>query len=160
MNKKAKMIVAIAIVAVAFGAFLMLPPALALEEVSNTENTSGPNTLRPITKLKLIIYVLRNGVPTDFEASTVLLEGNILVVEIDGETLNINMPGRWVFDGRPIPLQDLFDGNPIGPGKMLNIKSLKLEMSKDSHKVTSYFAYEITFDDSTASAILPFNIES
>ena len=160
MEKKVKFAVALTIVVIAVGAFLILPPALAEEEPIDTETSGKPSVWRPLIKLRLLMYVLRNGVPTEIEAEAVVLEGRILVVEIDDDLLNVNMPRRWVVDGESLTLQDLFDGDPFGPGDTLTSYSLKLEMSKETHTVTSYFAYEIEAEGNKASAILPFNIET
>lgn len=160
MEKKVKYAVALTIVVIAVGAFLILPPALAEEEPIDTETSGKPCVWRPLAKLRLLMYVLRNGVPTELEAEAVVLEDRILVVEIDDDLLNVNMPGRWVVDGESLTLQDLFDGDPFGPGDRLTIYSLKLELSKETHIVTSHFAYEIQSEGKTASAILPFNIEA
>lgn len=161
MDSKVKYITALAIVAIAIGAFLVLPPALATsEEQIDGETTANSRNRAPLNRLRVLIYILRNGEPTDLEVTVVTLQGRILVVEKDGALINVNMPGRWIADGETLGLQDLFDGDPFGEGDAVTISALKLQMTRESHTVTAYFAYKLMGGDSAAQAVLPFNIET
>jgi hypothetical protein len=156
-----KYITALAIVAIAIGAFLALPPALATsEEQIDNETTEGARRWEPLSRLRVLIYIIRNGEPTDLEATVAALPGRILVVKRDGTLINVNMPRRWIADGEAMGLQDLFDGDPFGEGGAVTISALKLKMTRESHIFTAYFAYRITGEVSTAQAVLPFNIEA
>jgi len=161
VDRKVKYLTALAIVALAIGAFLALPPALATsDEQIDVETTEGSRRRAPLNRLKVLIYILRNGEPTDLEATVVALQGRILVVEKDGALFNVNMPWRWIADGETMGLQDLLDGDPFGEGDAVTISALKLQMTRESHTVTAYFAYKVMDGDSAAQAILPFNIET
>ena len=45
-------------------------------------------------------------------------------------------------------------------GDTITISSLKLQMTKDSHTVTVYYAYKVKNRESFAQAVLPFNIDA
>ena len=161
VDKKVKYLTALAIVALAIGAFLALPPALATsDEQIDVETAEGSRRWAPLNRLKVLIYILRNGEPTDLEATVVALQGRILVVEKDGALINVNMPWRWIADGETMGLQDLLDGDPFGEGDAVTISALRLQMTRESHTVTAYFAYKVMDGDSAAQAVLPFNIET
>lgn len=159
MEKKVKMTVALAFAFVAIGAFLMLPPALAEDDVIEQDTVEGARLRRRLVKFRLLRYILKNGVPTDLEGDVVALEGHILVVSIDDGLMNVNIPGKWVLNGKTFTSQDLFDGDPYGPGDSVTIFTLMVEMTTETHRVTFYFAYKMEIEGATASAILPFNIE-
>lgn len=161
MERKVKYTVALAIAIIALGVFIALPATLAEEAPpeDNAIRTHRPHRYLP-PKLRLMLHVLRRGEPAELEAITVVLEGHILVVEVEGDLVNIIMPGRWIYEGESLTLQDLFDGEPLGMGEAMTIYTLKLEMTRETHIVTAYFAYEIEVETGTASAILPFNIEA
>lgn len=158
MENKAKYTAALMIALIAVGALLILPSALAEDETIDPDMPRGPRR-RPLPRLRLWIYVLRHGVPTAVEGEAVALEGHILVVEMDGSPVNVNMPGKWFVDGEVLTARDLFDGETFSFGDTLTISTLKLEMTTETHTATSYFAYAIQGDGTTAHALLPFNIE-
>lgn len=161
VDRKVKYLTVLAIVALAIGAFLALPPALATsDEQIDGETTEGPRRWGPFNKFKVFIYIFRNGEPTDLEVMVVALQGRILIVEKDGSLINVNMPWRWIANGEAMGLQDLLDGNPFGEEDVVTISAFKLQMTRESHAVTAYFAYKVADEDSTAQAVLPFNIEA
>jgi hypothetical protein len=135
-----------------------MPPALAVEESMETEE-SNSHRAHWISRFKLLVYVLKQGIPTELEATAVALEERILIVEIDGDFVSINMPGRWIYDGETTGLPGLFDGEPFQLNDLLTINTLKIQMEQETHTVTAYFAYKIE-GEVAAEAILPFNIES
>lgn len=159
VEKKVKMTVALAFALVAIGTLLVLPPALAEEDVIEQETIQGARLRRRPVKFRLLRYILKNGIPTELEGDVVTLEGHILVVSIDDSLTNVNIPGKWVLDGETFTAQDLFDGDPYGPGDSATIYTLMVEITTETHTVTFYFAYEMEIEGATASAILPFNIE-
>jgi hypothetical protein len=160
VEKKVKIGVALAIAFIAFGAYLLVPAALAEEEYSEPETTVKHRLRRLPIKLRLLIHVLRNGTPTELGGQVVAIEGRILVVSYGDGLLNVNVPGKWIVGGETYTVDDLFDGDPFGLGDLVSIKSLKIEMVRETHSVTLYLAYSLTVEDATASAVLPFNIEA
>jgi hypothetical protein len=157
--EKKKMIVALTIAIMAIGTLLLISPALAEEDLGEPEATGKTRSWRPLLKLRLLIYVLKNGTPTELGGEVVVLDGRILVLSIDDSLTNVNIPGKWIVDGETMTAQELFDGDPIGPGDAITINSLKIEVVRETHKVKSYFAYRIEAEETTASVVLPFNIE-
>lgn len=159
MENKAKHTAALMIALIAVGAFLILPSALAEE---GQDSPDGPRWLwrRPSVRLRLWRYVLRDGVPMSVEGEAVVLEGYILIVEVAGSPVNVNLPGKWVVNDEALTAQELFDGELFSFGNILTISTLKLEMTTETHTVNSFFAYTIEGDGATAHAILPFNIET
>jgi hypothetical protein len=161
MDRKVKYMIVLSIIAFAFGAFIALSPALAASEEQIDLNTSEkPYRQDPINKLRILLYILRNSEPAEIQARVVALHGRILIVEVDGSLFNINVPRIWIANGEIVGIQDLFDGNPIGNGNTVTISSLKIQMTRDNHRVTAYFVYEIKYGEANAHAVLPFNIET
>ncbi len=160
MEKK-KITIALVIAIVSVGAFLVFPGALAEEELVDAYNKEAGSHRRrgPIKRLMVLVYILRNGVPTVLEGEVVAIEGRILVIGGDEGLISVNLPWRWIVDGETYKLHDLFDGDPWGPGDDVSISSLKLEMAKETYTATAYFAYELEVGGAEASAVLPFNIE-
>ena len=159
VEKKVKMGMALAVAFIAIGAFL-IPAVLAKDEYAEPEKTASGRFPKLPIKLRLLIHVLKNGAPTEVGGQVVALEGRILVVSYGGGLLNINVPGKWIADGVTYTVQDLFDGDPFGPGDRVSIKTLKVGIAKETHSVTLYLAYSVTVEDVTASTVLPFNIEA
>ena len=159
MENKAKYTAALVIALIAIGAFLILPPALAEEGQEDLQGPRWPGQRRFI-RLSLLRYGLRNGVPTPVEGEAVVLEGQILVVKVGDNLVNVNLPGKWVVDDESMTVQELFDGDPFDFGDGLTISTLKLEMTAENHTVSGFLAYVIEGDGATAHAILPFNIET
>ncbi len=159
MEKKVKMGMALAVAFIAIGAFLV-PAVLAEDEYTEPEKTASGRFPKLPIKLRLLIHVLKNGKPTEISGQVVALEGRILVVSYGDSFLNINVPGKWIADGVTYTVQDLFDGEPFGSGDLISIETLKVEIARETHSVTLYLAYSVTVEDVTASAILPFNIET
>ncbi len=83
-----------------------------------------------------------------------------MVLEDDGGLVNVNLPWRWMVDGEVYTAKDLFDGDPFGAGDKATIKSLMVELEEESHTVTIYIAYELEIQGTTATAVIPFNIEA
>ena len=162
MEKKVKITVVLAISLMTVGALMMVPPAFAEDEIIDVGEDSEGRRLgwRPGCRLRALIYILRNGVPAKVSGEVIALEGRILVVEGGDGLVNVNLPWKWMVDGEAYTAQDLFDGEPFGAGDGIAIDSLMLEMEKESHTVTVYFAYEIEIQGMTVTAVLPFNIQA
>jgi len=102
---------------------------------------------------------LKNGVPETLEGEVNVVERFILVIDIEGNKVNVIMPNRWTINGEIKNTKDLFDGDPFNIDDEVIIETLKLEIVKETHTVNSYFAYSINSEGTTASALLPVNIE-
>ncbi len=162
MEKKVKITVILAISLMTVGALMMVPPAFAEDEIidAGEDAEGGRLRWRPGCRLRALIYILRSGVPAEVAGEVIALEGRILVVEDGDELVNLNLPWKWMVDGEVYTAQDLFDGEPFGAGDGIAIDALMLVMEKESHKVTVYFAYELEIQGTTATAVLPFNIQA
>jgi len=159
VENRAKYTAALMIAVIAIGAFLILPPAMAEEEPNGPDKPRWSGQ-RPLPRLRLWGYILGNGTPTTIQGELVVLEGHILVVEIDGTPVNVNIPGKWLVDGETMTAQELFDGETFIFGDTATISAMKLERTEETHTVTVFFAYTIEADGATAYALLPFNIET
>jgi len=162
VEKKVKIIVVLAISLMTVGALMKVQPAFAKDEIIDTgEDLEGRRLgWRHRCRLTALMYILRNGVPAEVTGEVIALEGRILVVEGSGELVNVNLPWKWMVDGEVYTAQDLFDGEPFGAGEGVAIDSLMLEIERESHTVTAYFAYEMDIRGTTATAVLPFNIRA
>jgi len=141
---------------IAFSAFMVLPPVFA-EEASGAEQETTQGVWRPLNRLKLLIYILRNGEPSTLTGEPIALEGHILVMDLAGDLENVILPGKWVLNGQMITLKELYDEHMSG--NEITIHTLKLEHVQDTKTVTVHFGYKITVGGSTAEAVLPFNIK-
>jgi hypothetical protein len=142
---------------VAFGAFMVLPPAFAEEAYGAETDTAQKGVWRPLNRLRLLLYILKNGEPSTLTGDTVALEGRILVMDLDGDLENVILPGKWVLDGEVITLKDLYD--EYMTGSEVTIHTLKVEYAQDTKTVTVHFGYKVTVEGNTAEAVLPFNIK-
>jgi hypothetical protein len=162
MHNKTKSIaiVTITVVIIASFVFLSLPNALAEED---TITTDIRQRMGSFTKKRLAIAIgrrfLKNGVPETLVGEVYVVERFILVIDIEGDKVNVIMPKWWTINGETKNTKDLFDGDPFNIGDEVIIETLKLEIVKETHTVNSYFAYSINSDGTTANALLPVNVE-
>jgi hypothetical protein len=142
---------------VAFSAFIVLPSVLADGETTDVGSvTAQKGAWRPLNRLRILIYIIRNGVPTTVTGDTVALEGHILVMSVTGDLENIILPGKWVLDGQIITLLELYD--EYMSGSEITVHTLKVELVQESKTITVYFGYKIETGGIVASAVLPFNV--
>ena len=157
---KSVAILAITVVIVASAVFLSLPNALAEEDTVILEDRERIGNL---IKKRLATAIgrrfIKNGVPETLEGEVYVVERVILVLDNEGDKVNIIMPNRWTVNGETKNTQDLFDGDPFNIGDEVIIETLKLELVKETHTVNSYFAYSIQSDGTTANALLSVNIK-
>lgn len=159
MEKKTKAIViaTLMVVVVASGIVLSLQAVSAEENPPQTFEGRGDKRL--LKRREAIIWrFVKNGVPEILVGETSVVERCILVLDVPEKVVKVVVPRMWVIDGETLTLQDLFDGDPFVLGEEVTLETLMLELVKDTHTVTSYFAYSIQIDGETATALLPFNI--
>jgi len=142
---------------VAFGAFMVLPPALAEETYGAETDTAQRGVWSPLNRLRLLLYILRNGEPSTLTGDAVAIQGHILVMDLDGDLENVIMPGSWVLDGQVITLEGLYGG--YMSGGEVTIHTLRVEYVRETKTVTVNFGYKVTVGGDTAEAVLPFNIK-
>lgn len=160
MEKKTKAIVIVSLMAlmVFSGVFLSLQ-AVSAEEVPTP--TVDKQDLRHLLKRRgaIMMRFMRNGVPESLAGDISVVTRVILVLDIDGQAVNVLVPRFWVFNGETSHIKDLFDGDPFSLGDEAVLETLMLELVKETHTVKSYLAYSIQIGDKTATALQPFNIE-
>ena len=162
MQNRTKTVVILTITAmiVASVVFLSLPNALAEEDTLTPDNRQRIGNL---IKKRLTTAIgrrfIKNGVPETLEGEVYVVERVILVLDNEGDKVNIIMPNRWTVNGETKNTKNLFDGDPFNIGDEVIILTLKLEVVKETHTVKSYLAYSIYSDGITATALLPVNIE-
>jgi hypothetical protein len=160
MEKKTKAIIItlLMVIVVASGLVLSLQDASAEEVPPQTFEGRGDKRL--LKRRNAVLWrFLKNGVPETLVGKASLIEGCILVLDVQGKIVNVVVPRIWVVDGETLTLQDLFDGDPFDLGEEVTLETLMLELIKDTHTVTSYFTFSIQSDEETAAPLLPFNIE-
>ena len=160
MEKKTQAIViaTLMVVVVASGIVLSLQAVSAEEALPQTFEGRGDKRL--LKRREAIVWrFLKNGVPETLEGEAAVVERCILVLDVQEKVVNVVVPRIWVIDGETLTLQDIFDGDPFEIGEAVTLDTLMLELVKDTHTVTSYFAYSIKNHENTATALLPFNIE-
>ena len=152
-----KHLAAICALLVAFSVFMVLPPVFAEDEIDDVElATEQRGAWRPLDRLRIFIYIIRNGVPTMVTGDAVALEGRILVMSVAGDLENVILLGKWVLDGQIITLPELYD--EYMSGSEITVHTLKLELVQESKTITVYFGYKIEAGGVVARAVLPFNI--
>ena len=141
---------------IALGGLVFIPWGQAQE--GEEEERGLP--LRPIRRcrLRLLLFLLTRGEVTTLEGQLLLVEGRILVLEVDGEAIYVVLPHRWLIDEEVMTIEELFDGDPLGPGDNLTIHTLMLSHSGENHTVEFYAAYLIEGEEIEAKALTPFNI--
>jgi hypothetical protein len=153
-----KHLAATCVLLVAFSVFMVLPPVLADGEATDIESvTAQKGAWRPLNRLRLLIYILKNGEPVTVTGDTVALEGHILVMSVAGNLKNVILPGKWVLDGQIITLPELYD--EYMSGSEITVHTLKVEFVQESKTITVYFGYKVAVSGVVAEAVLPFNIQ-
>ena len=152
-----KYVAVLCAVLLAFGAFMVMPPALADGDTGDLDVATGAKGhLRPIYRWKVLRYIIKNGEPVSLTGDAVALSRHIMVLDI-GELENVNLPGRWVVNGVVMNLPELYE--EYIAGNTVTVDTLKLELVQEAKTVTVYFGYKITIGDIVAEAVLPFNIQ-
>jgi hypothetical protein len=153
-----KRLAAICALLVAFSVFVVLPPVFAEEGIDDVESaTRQRGAQRPLDRLRILIYILRNGEPVTVTGDAVALEGRILVMSVAGDLENVILPGKWVLDGQIITLPELYD--EYMSGSEITVHTLKVEFVQESKTITVYFGYKVAVSGVVAEAVLPFNIQ-
>jgi len=151
-----KYVAVICAVLLAFGAIIMMPPALANGDTGDLDIATGmKGHWRPLYRWKVLRYIIKNGEPFSLTGDAVSLSRHILVLDI-GEIENVNLPGKWVVNGIVVNLPELYD--EYLSGNTITVDTLKLELVQETKTVTVYFGYKITIGDVVAESVLPFNI--
>jgi hypothetical protein len=105
------------------------------------------------------LWFVRNGVPATLTGDVSVATRVLLVLDVKGKAVNVLVPRFWVVNGETMSIKDLFDGDPFSVGETAVLETLMVEWVKDTHTVTSYFAYAIQIGEETATALQPFNID-
>jgi hypothetical protein len=171
MEKKTKIlaIAALLMITVVSGAFFLIPITSA-EEMSQIpqscidENLEVPLRDRIVSywiwrRDKLLMKFIRSGSFESLEGSISAVTRNMLVIECNGKTINVILPGIWVYNGEVVNTLDLIDGEPFKVGDITKLETLMLKLEKEDHTITSYLALSITVDADISTALLPFNVE-
>ncbi len=146
--------------AIVAGIYLSLPVVYA--EVTPTGNGQYTINLQYRRRAWLGLNLLRNGVPETLNGDAIAVDRAVLVLEVEENQVNIILPNKWIVDGQVINRSELFDGDPlsIGESQTISLKTLKLELTRSTHTVQVFVAYEILVDGVTIKAMLPFNIQT
>lgn len=171
MEQKTKLVVlTVALIVAISGGLLAVMPFAAAAEQEIDVPTYDDTDVALLLNREGIQYCIRRrdafvrrfltqGSLAQVEGEIMGISNHILVVNDDGQTLNIIMPGKWVYDGNTIELSDLFDGTPFSIGQHITVDTLKLSLDRDTHVITGYLAYAFEIDGVSATALLPFNVE-
>ena len=152
-----KYLAATCVLLVTFSVLMALPPVFAEDTLDDVELASGQKgTWRPLGRLRLLIYIIRNSVPETVTGDSVALEGYILMMNVKGDLENVILPDKWVLDGEITTLQELY--GEYMSGSEITIHTLKVELVQESKTITVYFGYKIEAGGVFASAMLPFNV--
>ena len=160
MEKKTKVaaLTVVVVIAVVAGLYLSLPSVYA--EVTPTGNGQYTINLQSRRRAWLGLRFLRNGTPETLIGEVATIGASIIVMDIDGNQVNVILPPRWLVDGQVIGIRDLFDGEPLSVGQSVSLQTLKLELVRERITVKAYIAYEIQANGETIKALLPVNIET
>jgi len=107
-------------------------------------------------KQRLLIWFFKGAEKATLEDATIEAKsGNIAIVKVDEQSLNVVMPLRWYDETgkKVVPLETVLD--EIGSYEV-TLEVLKRTVTNDKGvSVTAYFCYEID----GYRAVLPFNID-
>jgi hypothetical protein len=158
MDTKTKVIAALMVVMVAAGGVILLPTVSADESPAPPGDGRGGHLFW--RRVPIWRWVINNGIPETLEGEASTFKRCILVLEVQGEPVNVVIPGFWTVGDEVMNTEELLDGDPFGMGDTMTIETLMVELVKETHTVKSYFAYTIQVDEVKATALLPFNIET
>jgi hypothetical protein len=163
METKTNYALALVIAVLAMGAYIALPSALAADEPDQS-NPATQNTLRVALRYvrhPMLRYILKNGKPADITGIAIVQGGHTLVMKLDnGSSVNVVVPRRWVVGDKILTADDLFETGIFKLGEtQLTLKTLYIELKTETHTVDAFFAYTISGNETTANALLPFNIK-
>jgi hypothetical protein len=144
---------------------LVLGVLISLSTVSAEEPEDTQSDRRQIgrsfrRRVSIGRWIIRRGTPETLIGEVSAVEGRILVLDVEGSKVNVIVPKRWIIDGGALNIKDLFNGQRFSLGDEVTLETLKVEFEGDAYKVKIYFAHSIQTDGQTASALLPFNIET
>ena len=166
METRTKWVTALMIALIAVGALTIVPGILADSEQAGENRTASKDIqalkkwiVNNLRRPGLGLYILKNGTPATLVGTAEVQTGNIVVMDTDNGQINVVVPGKWVVDGQVLTVADLFDGTPFTLGESeLSVDTLMVELKTETHTVSAYFAYKIVLGETTANALLPFNI--
>jgi len=157
-NMERKHIALLLSLLVALGGLTLLPWGWSQGE-GDEEWSGGAFPRRHLCcRWRMILFILTHGESTTLEGRLILVEGRILVLEAGGMETYVVLPHRWLVDGEVLTVEELFDGDPLGPGDTLTIRALRLTHVGENHTVEFYAAYEVDGGGVEARALTPFNI--
>jgi hypothetical protein len=162
-------IVALLTLTVVSGAFFLIPITSAEDTGQIPQGCLEENQKIPLRE-KIVNYwiwrrdailmrFIKSGSYEQLEGSVSAVTRNILVIKSGDKTINVILPGKWVYGEKVLNTLDLFDGDPFEIGDTVMLDTLMLKLDKGDHIVTSYLALSISVDDVVATALLPFNVE-
>ncbi len=162
MEKKTKIAALTSIIFIAVAASLYLSFPVAYAEIIPRGNGHYTISLQYRRTLGLGLNFLKNGVPETLTGDAVAICRSIVALNIEGTQFNVILPNKWIVDGEIVNTSELFDGEPlsVGQAQIISLKTLKLELAKDTHIVKAYVAYEIYTAGETIKALLPVNIQT
>lgn len=162
MEKKTKIVALTAIIFLAVAATVYLSFPVAYAEVTPRGNGQYTISLQYRRRAGLGLNFLKNGVSETLTGDAVAIGRSIVVLDMEGEQVNVILPKKWIVGGEIVNTSELFDGEPlsVGQSQVISLKTLKLELVKDTHMVKAYVAYEILTAGETIKALLPVNIQT
>jgi len=143
---------------IALGGLALLPWGWSQGEGNEERGGGVPPRRHPCHRWRLIRFILTHGEATTLEGELLLVEGRILVLEVEGEEVYVALPHRWLVEGEVMTTEELLDGDPLGAGDTLTIDALMLSHEGEGYVVEFYAAYEIEGGGIEARALTPFNI--
>jgi hypothetical protein len=170
LERKTKLsLFTVAIIAALSWSLLAVVPFAAADEQELDVPTYDGQDVKLVLNRDGIAYRIRrrdvilrrfitDGSLASLEGTVVGMSQHILVVNVQDQVLNILMPGKWIVNGETLAYSDL-TGEYLAVGDSITIDALRLALEKDDHAITAYLAYALEFNDVTATALLPFNIE-
>ena len=171
MQAKIKILLGVMVTLVV--ALPLISNAFAVEMYSENPDGEHNLSLREKIRLRLWLQHRRREVIKQFlkEAESLTIEGvvathygRILMVDAEGERLNILIPELWSVDSEVINITEMFDGGYVNLGDSVTIDALQRSFTNEKGvSITVIVAYEIEIDNGGSGnhlyAVLPFNIE-
>jgi hypothetical protein len=125
------------------------------QQLSELKQILAQNQPIPSEKLQRALNFLKNANTTTYTGSIVLLQNQIMVLNVTGQTVNIIMAQKWVVGSEVLTLHELFVKGILSNGQKITVSAL---VAAQGHIYVAW-GYKIKTSTSTVPAFLPFNVK-
>jgi hypothetical protein len=176
METKFKVLTVVLIAAIMTSVFAIAVPTMAQETEEPSEDEVPPiyfgfrghrgHRMEPngMAMPWLLNQFNENAISIKVEGELTALERNILIVKTEkGEIVNVVVPSVWMIGDKVYDLRTFIDFELLNVGDTIVVQALRTDLMENedaSLSIYVLFGYVISDGETTAYAVLPFNIEA